>query len=288
MKPLHQNKNVPVFYHVPKNAGTYTISLLFNYLRFYITDFLKVQRRYPTFVTPRNIVIRKNNLELARILGHDPNNFCGVCELFQKGDPCDETHYFIELEDLDESILLNVSIFAVIIEADGFRVHSEICKNFNKYNLKKFIILRDPVERMFSFFNYINSDSAKHEPTYGIIPNNLSEYVNSHFIEDSWLIRQFANVSDTEGINDNHYDITYNELKHFDVADISNTENLIKQVYANYLNIILSDADRNSLSHDLVSNQSKKHNNDLSEQDLQVVNERMKYEIKLYNNLVEC
>ena len=116
----------------------------------------------------------------------------------------------------------------------------------------------------------------------------IRDSVNSHYIEDSWLIRQFANVSDTEGINDNHYDITYNELKHFDVADISNTENFIKQVYADYLNIYLSNADRNSLSKDLVSNQSKKHNNDLSEQDLQVVNERIKYEIKLYNNLVKC
>jgi len=141
---------------------------------------------------------------------------------------------------------------------------------------------------MFSFFNYINSDSAKHEPTYGIIPNNLSEYVNSHFIEDSWLIRQFANINDNEGITDNHYNVAYNELKNFDIADVKNTENLIKDVYSKYLNLELSSNDRKFLSKDLVHNASKKNNHVLSNDELKIVNERMKYEIKLYNNLVKC
>lgn len=286
MRSIHQNSNVPVFFHVPKNAGTFAVSLIFLYLRIFRRQIGGIINEYET---NRNIVIRNaQNLELARILGYDPNNYCASVDDFVKGDSNDETHYYIDVEKITNEHLNSFNVFTIILEADGFLHHNHILSKFSNYNLKKFIILRDPIKRMFSFFNYINSDSAKHEPTYGRIPNNLSEYVNSHFIEDSWLIRQFANVSDTGGINDNHYDITYNELKHFDVADISNTENLIKQVYENYLNIILSDADRNSLSHDLVSNQSKKHNNDLSEHDLQVVNERIKYEIKLYNNLVKC
>lgn len=286
MKLIYQNSNVPVFYHVPKNAGTFAISLIFLYLRIFRR---KINGLNPEYETNRNIVIRNaQNLQFARILGYDPNNYCASADDFVKGDLNDDTHYYIDVEKITNEHLNSFNVFTIILEAGGFLHHNHILSKFPQYNLKKFIILRDPIKRMFSFFNYINSDSAKHEPTYGIIPNNLSEYVNSHYIEDSWLIRQFANVSDTEGINDNHYDITYNELKHFDVADISNTENLIKQVYADYLNIYLSNADRNSLSKDLVSNQSKKHNNDLSEQDLQVVNERIKYEIKLYNNLVKC
>ena len=299
MRSINQNSNVPVFYHVPKNAGTFAVSLIFIYLRFF---------RWHTlhgFKLPgepnRNIVIKKNNLEVARIIGYDPNMYCNSADDFVIGDPNDDTYYYIDIEKITNEHLDSFNVFTIILEADGFLHHTQILSKFQKYNLKKFIILRDPIKRMISFFNYINSDSAKHEPTYGIIPNNLSEYVNSHFLEDSWLIRQFANVSDNEGINDNHYDITYNELKHFDVADISNTENLIKNIYANYLNIIVSDEElarcvpkrelpniKNSLSNDLVSNQSKKDNNDLSEQDLQVVNERIKYEIKLYNNLVKC
>ena len=125
--------------------------------------------------------------------------------------------------------LKKLNLFTIVIEADGFKFHKEILNKFTDYDCKKFILLREPIKRMMSFFNYITSESAKHEPTYGIIPNNLSEYIQSSYLEDSWLIRQFANVSDNDGINDNHYNETYNELKNFDIADVKNTETFIKR-----------------------------------------------------------
>lgn len=287
MKPLNQNKNVPVFYHVPKNAGTFAMSLIFLYLRM-LRRKISVGRIEKRFETNRNIVIKKGHLEIARILAFDPNNECSKCDLYVRGIKEDETHYIIELNDIEKLDLKKLNLFTIVIEADGFKFHKEILNKLTDYEYKKFILLREPIKRMFSFFNYINSDSAKHEPTYGIIPNNLSEYVNSHFIEDSWLIRQFANINDNEGIADNHYDVAYNELKNFDIADVKNTENLIKDVYSKYLNLELSINDRKVLSKDLVHNASKKNNHVLSNDEIEIVNERMKYEIKLYNNLVKC
>lgn len=287
MKPIHQNSNLPVFYHVPKNAGTFAMSLIFLYLRM-LRRKISVGGNERRFETNRNIVIKKDYLEIARILAFDPNNECGKCDLYKRGIKEDETHYIIELNDIEKIDLNKLNLFTIVIEADGFKFHKEILNKFTNYDCKKFILLREPIKRMMSFFNYITSESAKHEPTYGIIPNNLSEYIKSSYLEDSWLIRQFANVSDNEGINDNHYNETFNELKNFDIADVKNTETLIKDVYGRYLNLELSSNDRQFLSKNLVHNASKKNNLSLSNDQIKIVNERMKYEIKLYNNLVKC
>lgn len=282
MKPIHQNSNLPVFYHVPKNAGTFAMSLIFLYIRIFQGQNGGIEK------TIRNIVIRNaQNLELARIIGYDPNMYCNSADDFVKGDLNDHTHYYIDVEKITNEHLNSLNIFTIIIEADGFKFHKEILNKFKNYDCKKFILLREPIKRMMSFFNYIISESAKHEPTYGIIPNNLSEYIQSSHLEDSWLIRQFANVSDNEGINDNHYNETFNELKNFDIADVENTETLIKDIYGKYLNLELSSNDRQFLSEYLVHNASKKNNLSLSNDQIKILNERMKYEIKLYNNLVK-
>ena len=63
---------------------------------------------------------------------------------------------------------------------------------------------------------------------------------------------------------------------------------LLKDVYSKYLNLELSSNDRQFLSKDLVHNASKKNNHVLSNDEIEIVNERMKYEIKLYNNLIKC
>lgn len=287
MKPIHQNSNLPVFYHVPKNAGTFAMSLIFLYLRM-LRRKISVGGNKRRFETNRNIVIKKDHLEIARILAFDPNNECSKCDLYKRGIEEDETHYIIELNDIEKIDLKKLNLFTIVIEADGFKFHKEILNKFTNYDCKKFILLREPLKRMMSFFNYITSESAKHEPTYGIIPNNLSEYIKSSHLEDSWLIRQFANINDNEGITDNHYDVAYNELKNFDIADVKNTETLIKDIYGKYLNLELSINDRKVLSNDLVHNASKKNNHVLSNDEIEIVNERMKYEIKLYNNLVKC
>lgn len=287
MKPIHQNSNLPVFYHVPKNAGTFAMSLIFLYLRM-LRRKISVGGIEKRFETNRNIVIKKGHLEIARILAFDPNNECSKCDLYKRGIKEDETHYIIELNDIEKIDLKKLNLFTIVIEADGFKFHKEILNKFKNYDCKKFILLREPIKRMMSFFNYITSEFAKHEPTYGIIPNNLSEYIQSSHLEDSWLIRQFANVSDNEGINDNHYNETFNELKNFDIADVKNTETLIKDIYSKYLNLELSINDRKVLSKDLVHNASKKNNLSLSNDQIKILNERMKYEIKLYNNLVKC
>lgn len=284
---VDQQNRLPVFYHVPKNAGTFAMSLIFLYLRI-MRRSLPVDDSSPEFETTRNIVIKKNHLEVARILAFDPSNECSSCDLYKRGIAEDETHYIIELDDVGQMGFEKLKLFTIVIEADGFKFHNEILNNFSGYDCKKFILLRDPIKRMISFFNYITSDLAKHEPTYGIIPNTLSDYINSHFIEDSWLIRQFTNVSDNEAINDNHYNETLNELNCFDIADVKDTEDLIRDVYRKYLDLKLPPEDRKALAKDLTSNRSKKNNHSLSNRDLEIVNERMKYEIKLYNCLLKC
>jgi hypothetical protein len=278
-----QNKNIPIFFHVPKNAGTFAISLIFQYLR--------VLRRQlhaeANFQTIRNIVVKKGRLDAARILALDPTNECSNCDKYRRGMEADKTHYIIDLDDMGGLNFKLLNIFTVVIEAAGFTSRSEILEIFKDYDCRRFIVLRDPIKRMFSLFNYLNSDSAKHEATYGIIPDNISDYINGNHLGDSWLIRQFVNLPDECNIEDSHYDLTYDELKDFQIADIKDVENLVIQIYKKHFNLELSPKDREEFSKYIVKNESKKQNHELTDEEKELINHNMRYGIKLYEELMK-
>mgnify|MGYP003686580005 CR=1 FL=1 len=115
MVDIQQNLNVPCFYHVPKNAGTYTLSIMFLYFRLF--------RRSHTnwlLLTGRNIVIHHDNKEIARIIAGDPNFICNESLIFKRGVIEDDTHYTINLNECSHDAFVNLNIFSIIIKQNEF------------------------------------------------------------------------------------------------------------------------------------------------------------------------
>jgi hypothetical protein len=286
MVDIQQNLNIPCFYHVPKNAGTYIISIMFLYFRLFRrshTNWLSLKKE-----TGRNIVIHHDNKEIARIIAGDPNFICNESLIFKRGVIEDNTHYTINLNECSHDVFINLNIFSIIIEADGFVYHDQIKKFFEKYNLIDFMILRDPVKRAVSFFDYINSDKAKHEPTYGIIPNKFSEYAKSAYTEDSWLIRQFSKVQNSVGITLKNYVDVFHILKKFKICDIKNTNKFIDDIFKQYLNLNLTEKQKQQNGWDIIYNSKSKSSTIIDEESHKLLQQRMIYDIELYNKLLSC
>lgn len=288
-----QNKNIPCFYHIPKSAGTYAISLIFLHFRLFRlsqTNWLSLKKE-----TTRNIVIRHNNKEIARIIGGDPNFICNESSIFKPGD--DDTHYTINLNECSPDLFVNLNVFSIIIEPGGFRYHDQIFwflddifeskKSFKKFNFINFMILREPIKRAISFFDYINSDKSKHEPTHGIIPNKFSEYAKSQYTEDSWLIRQFTNVDNSTGITRGNYNAALNILKTFKLCDIKDTDSFVRNIFKESLNVNLTQQYMQANGWSTTRNSKSTNPTVIDEESRKILQERMKYEIDLYNKLLK-
>ena len=285
MRDIIQNDNVPCFYHVPKNAGTFVISSILLHFRLFRaskTNWLALNKE-----TARNIVIWDNNKEVARVIAGDPNFICNDSLIFKKGNDEDNTHYTIQLNQCSPYVFESLNIFSIVIEADGFKLHSEITTHFRKYNLISFMILRNSLDRAISFFNYINSESAKHEPTYGIIPSSFEDYVKSEYIEDSWLIRQFSEVGE-HGIQFNNLQETYDVVKNFEICDIEKTDEFICYIFRKYVDLNLTKQQKSVSGWNLEYNSNLNKKNSYSESLISILEERMKYDIELYQKLVKC
>jgi hypothetical protein len=257
--------------------------LYFRLFRRTHTNWLSLKKE-----TGRNIVIHHDNKEIARIIAGDPNFICNESSILKRGVIEDNTHYTINLNECSHDVFINLNIFSIIIEADGFVYHDQIKKFFEKYNLIDFMILRDPVKRAVSFFDYINSDKAKHEPTYGIIPNKFSEYAKSAYTEDSWLIRQFTKVQNSVGITLKNYVDVFHILKKFKICDIKNTNKFIDDIFKQYLNLNLTEKQKQQNGWDIIYNSKSKSSTIIDEESHKLLQNRMIYDIELYNKLLSC
>jgi hypothetical protein len=224
-------RKIPVFYHIPKNAGTYVINwmlIAFRHYRRAYTDWLK--NHTPEKDSIKCLQITSEGFIIAKFLIGDPNYFCETFTCVDKKHS--NTEWDIDIKNLSKDLFKNVFLFGVVIEARGFRSFDHILKVVDNYNLHQFIILRDSFSRAQSFYNYITSDSSTHERTHGLVKSDTFEkYVLSEKLEDSWLIRNLVNIKDCTAINESYYAQTINILNSFNVYNIKNTDNAIREVF---------------------------------------------------------
>jgi len=235
-------RKIPVFYHIPKNAGTYIISHCINTFLYYRRNFTSWNSLYDStnVSTIKTINLTNENLIIARIIVGDPNLFIDKnLNIFNK----DSKHEFnLEYNKLNTNLIKSLFIFSIIIESNGFGNHDNILNPFDCYDLKKIIILREPFSRLQSLFLYIKSDNSKHElDRKEINVDSFEEYINSHYLEDSWLIRNLINVSNDVCLNEEHFKEVCNILKTFDVYDIKNVNKCIKDAYMLCYNLNMDD-----------------------------------------------
>lgn len=224
--------NIPVFFHIPKNAGTYFIGVMIIFLRLFRrerTDWLKNDHE-----SIKDIEVYSGDKYICRFICGDPNNSVINSKIFVPKDDV-SVHYKCELKKLKPIHLKQLMVFSIVFESDGFGYYQKVLNlmNYGKFKFQKCMILRDPFERAQSMFNYLsNKKSSGHEPTFKSMSKRKFEtYIDSDFVEDSWLIRAFLSLGNHLDISQEDYEKVDELLYDFICVDISNTDKLIDLIF---------------------------------------------------------
>jgi hypothetical protein len=227
-----QNRKIPVFYHIPKNAGTYVSDWMLIAFRYYRGKYTNWDQlgRLDNGTTIKALQIMKDGVIVARLLVGNPTYFCESYSKFSKKHS--KTEWEINFEDITSELLDNVFVFSLIIESTGFRIQQEISNILKGHGIYKFLILRDPFYRAQSIYNYNTSEESANDYSHDSIKSKTFEdYVMSNQLEDSWLIRNLINLNDAESLQESHFQQAQEILKSFNVYDIKDTDIAIQQTF---------------------------------------------------------
>jgi len=240
-----KNQLIPIFYHIPKNSGTYVYHSFLQSARVYNQNKIQVIR-----------VILQEKFILAKLILIDNLNFLKEYDKFTSLNSAEIT-WNLRVEDLTEDILQRLSIHSVVIEARGFRDTETSLKSLflflAKFNLHKFLILREPFSREQSLYNYLTSDKSNHENTHGIFKSSsFEEHIMSKQLQDSWLIRNLLNIQHGVNLTEDTFNKAREVLQNFKIYDAKDTDKAVKEVILKCFNI---------QNFDTQSSVSKKHDN---------------------------
>jgi hypothetical protein len=242
---------IPVFLHIPKNAGTYVLGWTMTLFRYY-----GIARNWSDKVgwnyNLRRILLQHESKQIATLFVYDPYKV-------RESNPAFGQHHtheycnIVELQDyLEELKNKKLTLFSVIVEDAGVQyIKENLYKNICKHDgcPLYYTIFRDPYNRALSMYHYITSPNSVHELTHNTIKSkSFSEYLNSYELEDSWLIRKLTNITDSEIINEEIFNRACVVLDEFKIKDIKHTDELINDVFTECYNIsqnIVDNNDRN-------------------------------------------
>lgn len=286
---LMQTHKVPVFYHIPKNAGTYVsdwMMVAFRYYRKTYTDWLKFHIKQQDSI--KIIQLIKDGLIVSRLLIGDPIYKLDPekSKIFHKRDT---TRWDVDINDISSCFFDSLFVFGIIIEANGFKIKQKILDLLQCCEMYHFLILREPFLRAQSIYNYNISEYSKHEYNHKALnAKTFEEYVLSKKLEDSWLIRNLININDSIALEEQHFVKAINFLKDFHVYDIKNTSKAIQETFLNCYSFDLQQIKLN-LWDTVTKNETrvKKINfEELSRQAQETFEQRTYWDNKLYNTLL--
>lgn len=279
---------IPVFLHIPKNAGTYVLGWTMIFLRYYGIA-IKWNNQVKWNLNLRRIVLRHESKQIATLFVYDPYNVRESNQSFIQ-HPTDEHSDIVDcgafIEELKNK---KITLFSVIVEDSGIRLikenlYKEIC-GYDGCHPLYYTIFRDTYDRALSMYHYIKSPKSAHESTHNAINSKtFSEYLSSYELEDCWLIRNLTGISDNEIINEEIFDTACHILDEFKIKDIKNTDELLNEVFKECYNIdqsIAPDKDRNVFKNSTSSNDTLTFDN-LDENTKSAFLTRTKFDRKLY------
>ena len=281
---------LPTFYHVPKNAGTYAISVFIGIMRKYRITTNPEFHLNLTHESVRNIEVYHDNVIVARILALDWTDWCSKQEhiLKQPYSPVDYKTSLEHLESLNLPGSTDLELFTLIVESDGFPIHDRLCKIFeDNHELHKFLIVREPISRQKSIFNYLTSEDSKHEYSHHNIKQDemaqvhFDQFLKNHGKkEDCWIVRTLLNIPVGTPLLDSHYKQATDILDTFSIKDIKHTDDLIEEIYDKCYNIKLSKLEPNFLN--AVERNESKIKKQVTITNMEKVHEHLKWDIELY------
>jgi len=217
---LHTKKNfdavmkLPVFFHIPKNAGTYVFK----------SSFSALENCYEQNGCYR-INVLKDEVVHYRLLCTTSRDLDS--EIYTK---IGRSRFQVKLSDLKFD---HLSMFMLVISSEGFKSYKEDIYSILPDNVSthEFLCLREPYSRAQSLYSYLNSNQSSHEPTHKSMDNkSFVEYLNSDQLESSWLIKNLLDLPCEEPVTQDHFDNTCKLLDAMDVCGIDTIDSCLAKV----------------------------------------------------------
>jgi hypothetical protein len=287
---------IPVFLHIPKNAGTYVLSNVEKLFRYYMLNVGHPNTAYCNLWIRKFYIIDSENFQYATLFVYDPNeNRKKNNKIIPKAtnkhvDVINIDHFNSVLEDFQNK---KFELFSIIIEPRGAKLIAEsffqnICEKANKIPLY-YTIFRKPYERALSLYNYIKSKDSEHELTHNAIhADTFEEYLRSHQLEESWIIRSAACVRDGATISEEDFKTVCNILKNFKIVDITKTDNLIDEVFMECYGVTRDIIkDHKNINKNATQKVINKSFDNLNDELKQLFLERTKFDNQLYDYFIK-
>ena len=292
-----QPYRVPVFLHVPKNAGTYVMELFMSYF----------SRVHNESNDSENFFIKRITVESDF---YNLTVFVKFLDNKHKADPYIQNHPFAvaanydhpkarscDLNTLKEYIKNNhLVVLAINVEPISDNdMRAGLLQAYELLGLCRaipfnFTILRDSLSRQQSLFYYLTGKESSHEPTHQSISHDtFIDYLNSEDLEDSWLIRVLSGAPHNATLNKHWMDIAtkFLESHNFLIGDISRTDYIINRVLNDCYGQPIIGSDKQSSFRNPTKNQNKITVNDLDKKTKQKFLDHTYWDNALYKNFIE-
>jgi len=268
-------KPIPIFFHVPKNAGTF--------VRWNNKIILYNECKYKSCL--RTIIIKNENKEQILELQVLDQKKITKNKIFLRDKNSELESLEVSLEDfvfLEEK--KDLEVFSASILDSGFLMHDFLINLIEATWSRKslsYMILRDPLENEWSFYNYITTRLCQKEETaYQIKSNSFKEYITSDEMSDSWLIRNLTKVDGD--IKEEHFDKVIEILNNINIFNIKQSSSAVKTMIKDCYGISVD------IKHNTIINKNKSKSPMIKKEDigmeiLRKFEQKKQYEYKIFN-----
>lgn len=283
MELIRQPKNIPVYLHIPKNAGTYLINVFTNFFVRLIGN--------PSELHVQRLTVCGNNFNLTLFVKFNSD--------YWKADKNIKEHHFSSARSRKcgfptlKTYIENkqLSVLAIVIEPEdgelrpSFNIANHIlslCESKGFY----FSILRETFSRQQSLYYYITGEESSHEPSHKSIKEaSFVEYLSSDYLEDSWLIRSTTGMKNDWPISAFWFNQCCNFLNNlnFLIKDIKNTDDIINEVLFSCFKEGLLRSDKVIANRNSTKNENKITIDDLDEETKQKFLDKTYWDRRLWN-----
>jgi hypothetical protein len=304
MELTHQPKKIPVYLHIPKNAGTYIEDVLLSYFSRITNEEASI-----SYKDGGGYKLNKSNYFIKRITVETSS--CNLTIMvrfltdYWKTDDHMKHHPIAISRGVNnprvracsietfKTYLRNkqLSLLSVTLEPVGnqdmrhgmFLAHDLI--DMIDGEAVNFTILRECFSRQQSLYYYLNGDESSHEPTHGTIKEDtFLQYLSSESLEDSWLIRVLTGIPGSIKLNKHWFRIATDFLDsyNFIIGNITQTDGTLDYVVDRCFAMNIEDSDKERPHYNSTKIKNKITIEDLDEETKQKFLEHTYWDRKLW------